>query len=56
MSSGLEMVQAKHVSGNNTVCSMNVDKIRGELVFEIVLWPLDLAFKLHWLPGPSGWI
>ena len=31
---GSEMVWAKHVSGKNMFCSMNVDKIRGKEVLE----------------------
>ena len=38
---GSEMLQAKHVSGKNTFCCMNREKIREEKIFEIVHCPFE---------------
>ena len=37
-----EMGYAKHVTGKNIFCSMNLYKSRGKRVFEIVHWPFKL--------------
>ena len=41
MNFGSEMVQAKHVSGKDIFCSMNMEKIREERIFEIVHCPFE---------------
>ena len=51
---GSEMGQAKHVSGKNTFCSMNREKIREERIFEIVHFPFEGRAKLHHLLQPNG--
>ena len=50
-----EMGQAKHVSGKNIFCSMNVYKSRGKRIFEIVHWPFELPPNQHRPTGPFGW-
>ena len=50
-----EMGQAKHVSGKNIFCSVNVYKSRGKRIFEIVHWPIELPPKQHRPTGPFGW-
>ena len=50
-----EMGQAKHVSGKNIFCSMNVYKSRGKRIFEIVHWPFELPPNQHQPTGPFGW-
>ena len=47
--------QAKHVSGKNVFCSMNVYKCRGKRIFEIVHWPFELPANQHRPTGPFGW-
>ena len=41
--------------GKNVFCSVNVDKIRGKRIFEIVDWPFHLSSNLQLPPGLSGW-
>ena len=50
-----EMGQAKHVSGKNIFCSVNVYKSRGKRIFEIVHWPFELPPNQHRPTGPFGW-
>ena len=40
----------------NIFCSMNVDKIRKNVIFEIVHWTSEVPPNQHQPPGPSGWI
>jgi len=40
--SGSEMVKALWDSGKNIFCSINEDKTRGEIIFEITHWPFKL--------------
>ena len=43
MNAGLEMVQAKHVSGKNIFWPSNKEKIGEERIFEIIHCPFDLT-------------
>ena len=50
-----EMGQAKHVSGKNILCSMNVYKSRGKRIFEIIHWPFELPPNQHRPTDPFDW-
>ena len=50
-----EMGQAKHVSGKNLFCSMNVYKSREKRNFEIVHWPFELPPIQQQPTSPFGW-
>ena len=45
-----EMVSGNIVSGKNIFCSMNVNKIRGKRIFEIVHCPFEMPPSKHWPP------
>ena len=51
---GSKMVQAKHVSRKNIFCSMDKEKIREKIIFEIVHCPFEGPAQLHHLCQPNG--